>query len=126
MHRQVQQGKVAQRTGDRVIPPTPMEAMAHARAQRVAALTEACNAYIRAAFPVEGAVATIIDQRRTGSHKAMRAHGWIVAVWRDYLSRVAAVHAETHAEALAGITTDLSNNGSPPYTVHEILAEVAP
>jgi hypothetical protein len=76
--------------------------MAHARTQRIAALTEACNAYIRAAFPVEGAVATIIDNRRIGSHKALRAHGWLVAVWRDYLARVAAVNAEVRADALPG------------------------
>jgi hypothetical protein len=126
MHRRIQQGQVAKRSGDRVVLPSSPEAMAHGRAQRIAVLTEACNAYVRQFLPIDGSIAAVIDMRRHDNYKALRMHAWLVTVWRDYNTRVAAVNAAVHVDALPGISADFSNNRQPPHTVCEILAEVAP
>lgn len=72
-----------------------------------------------------GAYAQILELKLAGVSRALAAQGWILKLWSDYYARKAACWSALTHEAVQTIDTDFSNNGSPPFSVPEMLAEAA-
>ena len=126
-YRQRQAGSTNARGGrevpsNTVAPVEPAAVLAAAKATRYAQLWTACDAYERQ-FYSGGIHAQILELKLAGSAKAVACQRWILALWRDYYSRVDAVSALTTAAAVPQQSMDFSAHGRPPYTVRDMLAD---
>jgi len=70
-----------------------------------------------------GAYAQILEMKLGGVQRAIQTQGWIFALWTDYYTRKYMVGAAMTTEAVEAVSLDFSNNGNPPWTVPEMLAE---
>lgn len=72
-----------------------------------------------------GAYAQILELKLAGVPKALAVQNWILALWTDYYTRKYMLGLATTFEAVDAVSLDFTNNGAPPHTVPEMLAEAA-